>query len=441
MRARDFFLALLVIGLGVFLSYAKSGRLDDLTFGWDGPWARSLDDFTFEETREIPGPLPAEIQVINSHGTIEVAATGTAEKATVHFKERIAARNRTEAEAVAEALRMDIASSGGRLVLSTNRDDFRRRNFRTEFKMTVPPGTVVRLKNSYGPVRVEGTGKAEIDNPHGEVFVRRTSGLLKISSSYASIVVDGVAGNVRLSAPHAEVDLRNIDGEVDVEHSYGRIALDGIARRSVIKGTHSEVEASNLSDQADISSSYKRITVASTRSLVFRAHHCDISAKAVDGSFEANDSYGHVRIEGLTGDLKIDGTNVRVTGLGLGAGSLFVKTTYENVALSGFSGPAEVVLSHAGLVLEPAPTLSGKIGVQGEYADVRLVWPDGFQTPFEARTRNGRIVWNLARKPDSETSNGSTEIRAFTSETGKPKIEIATVHGDIRVEAAGRGDR
>ena len=58
MRAREVFLALLIIGAGVFLTYEKSGRLDGWFEGWDGPWFGDLDEFVYEETREIRRPRP-----------------------------------------------------------------------------------------------------------------------------------------------------------------------------------------------------------------------------------------------------------------------------------------------------------------------------------------------------------------------------------------------
>ncbi|MBN1938293.1 MAG: hypothetical protein JW843_01810 [Candidatus Aminicenantes bacterium] len=438
MRARDIVLALLVIGLGVFLTYAKSGRLDDLFFDLDGPWLGVFDEYTYEESREIDGPVPAEIQVLNARGAIEVSAAGGPDKAVVHFKKRVYARSRADADAIAESLRLNVVSSPDRLVLSTNREEFRRKRFSTEFKILVPPQTAVVLKNSYGPVRIEGTGRSEIRNPHGEVLVRGIVGPLELFASYGGVDVDGVRDDVRMSAPHGDVDIRNVEGSVDLDHSYGRVGLDRIARRTIVRGSHSQVTASNLADEAEIASTYERIIISSAKSIKVRAGHCDIAAKAVDGGFDVTNSYGRVRIDGLTGDLRVDGNNVEVDGLDLRAGTIFVRTTYKNVSLAGFSGPAEVIFSHAGLTLAPAPVLSGGIGVQGEYADVRLVWPAGFRAPFEARTRNGRIIWSLEEKPDSETSNGTTEVLAFSAETGKPKVAIATSHGDIRVDAAGR---
>jgi len=438
MRARDFFLALLIIAAGLFLTYAKSGRFDDWTVVWNGPWFGSTDEFAYEETREIAGPVPAELRVQNAHGIIEIAATGGTDKAVVTFKKRIRSRNRTEADKVAADLRMTVAAVEGRLVLGTNREEFKRRNFSTDFKIVIPPATSVVVKNSYGLVRIEGAGKSEIENPHGDVTVLGSAGPLTVVSSYSRVEVDGVRGEARISAPHADVDVRNVDGAVDLDHSYGSIGLDRIGRRTVVKGNHSEITAQNLAGEAEIASSYERITVAAAKSVKVRAHHCDIEARDIDGAFDLENSYGQARLNRLTGDLRIDGQNIAVSALDLGSGKIFVRTSNENVTLSGFSGPAEAVLTHSVLTLEPAAALSGPVDVQGEYVDVLLSWPAGFRAPFEGRTRNGRILWNLADKPDSETSNGTTELFAYSSATGKPKVKIATAHADIRVEPAGR---
>jgi hypothetical protein len=93
MRARDVILALLVIGVGVFLTYEKSGRLDGL-FGenWEGPFWRSSTTFDYEETLEIPDPVPAELQVVNGRGEIEIAG-GDTDKITVVFKKHVSARD------------------------------------------------------------------------------------------------------------------------------------------------------------------------------------------------------------------------------------------------------------------------------------------------------------------------------------------------------------
>ena len=437
MRAREVFLALLIVVAGVLLTYEKSGRLDGWFEGWDGPWFGGSDEFVYEETREISVPISSEVQVINAHGRIEVSGAATG-KATVVFKERIFARNKEDADRIAAALRMIVTSSGSRLTLSTNRDEFDRKNFSVSFKIAVPAGTAVRLKNSYGLVRTEGTGPAEIANPHGAVVVRGIAGPLTLTSSYEEIDVDGVRGNAHIGAPHSRVALKNIEGSLTLDHSYGAVDLERIGGKTIVNGSHSEVAARGLSAEAEISTTYETIRVEDAGPVRIRARHCDIEAKNIGGLFDAANTYGRVRVEDLSGDLKIDGRNIAVEGLGVRSPDVAVRTTYENVSLSGCVGKISVFLSHGRLNLEPDPALSGPVDVQGDYADIRLLWPVGFRAPFEARIRDGRIIWNLPEGPDSKKSNGLTEIRAFSLETGRPAIKIDTAHGDVTVDPAGR---
>jgi hypothetical protein len=438
MRARDVILALLVIGVGVFLTYEKSGRLDGL-FGenWEGPFWRSSTTFDYEETLEIPDPVPAELQVVNGRGEIEIAG-GDTDKITVVFKKHVSARDQAEADQIAAELRMIVTPSGSRLVLATNRDGFRRKRFATDFKIVLPAGTAVLLKNSYGRVRTERTGRTEISNAHGEVVVRSVEGSLVLENSYQSVDVDGVRGDAGIRAPHAEVGIKNIQGGLTLDHSYGDIRLENISRKLIVNGSHSGIQAKGLRAEAEISSSYETIDISDASAVRIRAHHCEVQGNGITGLFDVTNTYGRVRVASLQGDLRVEGGNVAVDGRGLQSSEIYIHTTYQNVSLAEFSGKATIVLSHGDLNLEPSGPLTGGVDVQGTYAGVRVAWPDGLRTPFEGRTRDGRIIWNLGERPDLETSNGSTETRAFSQESGKPGLLIVTTHGDIRVEPGAR---
>jgi hypothetical protein len=438
MRARDIFLALLVIGVGVFLTYEKSGRLDGLFGeGWEGPWWRTSTTFDYEETQEIPGPVPAELQVVNGRGEIEIVG-GDTDKVTVVFKKHVSARDQAEADQIAAELRMIVTPSESRLVLSTNRDNFRKKRFATDFKIVLPAGKDVLVKNAYGLVRTGQTGRTEITNPHGDVVVRSVEGSLILKNSYQSVDVDGVRGDARVQASHAETTLKNILGELTLDHSYGEIRLENISRKLILNGSHSGIQAKGLRAEAEISSSYETIILSDVSAVRVQAHHCDIQGDGITGLFDVTNTYGRVKFTALKGDLKVEGGNVSVDGRGLQSSEIYIHTTYQNVFLAEFSGKATVVLSHGDLNLEPIGPLTGGIDVQGTYAGVRIAWPAGLRVPFEGRARDGRIVWNLDERPDLETSNGSTETRAFSKETGKPGLLIVTTHGDIKVEPAAR---
>lgn len=436
MRARDVFLALLLIGAGVFLTYEKSGRLDRMFDGWDIRIG-FFDEFVVEEQPSIDGLLSTDLRVINGRGGVEIAGAADGQPAVV-FRKRIMARNKAEAERIAAGIRMTAEASGGRLVLGTNRESFRRRHFETDFKITISAGTACDIRNSSGRVRIEGAGSTVIENPHGETIVRGISGPLTLSALHGDVDIDSVRGRTRLDASHGGVKVKNVDGALEIDHSNGSVSLEGIGGETVVRARHSGITARALKAGAVIETTYDTIRIADAQGVKIAARHCDITAEDLSGSLDVADTYGLVRIENIRGRLNIDGRNLEVDARGVAAPEILIKTGYRDVRLSGFSGKAAVILNNGRLILDPLPSLSGPVDVQGSYADVRLDWPSSLRAPLFVRTQNGRISWELAGKPDSETTNGVTELRAFTVEMGKPGITIATIHGDVAIGPSGR---
>jgi DUF4097 and DUF4098 domain-containing protein YvlB len=434
MKAREVILAIFIILAGTFVTSLKTGRLS---------WNADIGDFTFhrgeefvfEETSEIPAPLLREIEIRNAHGTVAVEG-GDAAAVTITFTKRVYRRTRAEAQRIADRIRMDVDRTDPRLVLSTNREEFRRRPFETDFKVTVPTGTAVFVRNSYGLVRAGRTGRTEISNRHGEVLVSTLSGPLVLENSYENVEVDGVQGEARLACPHSDVVVRNVQGDLFVDHNYGKLRCEKIGNRLTIHGSHSEVFAKDIGGDAEIQSSYEPITVSLAKAVTIRGHHSEIDVNETEGTCDVANSYGPIRVSGLKGDLIVDGRKAEVIGRLIRAGTISVATTYEKVELIGFSGGASVRIGHARLLLEPE-TITGPIDVQGSYADVAIRWPAGARHPFEAETRQGTIHWDLGERPSVETSNGVSVTKAFLEATDKPAVKIATSYGDIRVGGPG----
>ena len=439
MKAREAILAILIIAAGVFLYYAKSGKLDTVWDEGDLGWFGRGEEFVFEETEDIPGPLPAEIQVINSHGTVDIEGT-TTDKIAVAFKKSIFRRNREEAQKVADLLKMVVNREEAKLILTTNRDEFRRKNFETHFKLTVPAGMTVLIRNSYGMVKAVKTGKTDISNPHGDVRALEISGPLIVENSYSNVVIGDVKGDCRLNAPHSDVQVGNIQGEVLIEHTYGEVNLDTIGAKVTVDGKHSKIEGRHLRGNVDIGSSYEPIILDDVGPTKIQGRHCDIDAKNVNGAFDLDDTYARLTLNTMRGNLKVQGPNTAISASDITADEISIFSSYENVELRGFRGAATITMSHGDLVLVPE-AIVGPIDVRGTYANVALSWPSGVKVPFEGRVVSGVIHWGLADKPSLEKSNGQSLTKAFVDESGKPTIKISTSYGDIRVEDARRATK
>ena len=431
MKAREIFLALALIAFGALTYYAKSGRLQvDGGGGWLF-WGHT-EEFTFEEsTQTIPGPIPQELQVINAHGSVEIRGAET-EAITVTFKKTINRRTREDAQAVADQLKMVVNGDASRLTLSTNRDEFRRKNFETMFVIVVPEGQPVLVRNSYGPVKAEKTGATDIVNPHGEVTAGPIGGRLTVEGSYEDVDVHDIRGDVRIKAPHAKVIAVSVGGELLVEANYSEIFLENVERNVRVGALHSSVNGKNLKGEVEIKNSYEKVSLAGTGPVKLFCHHSDVEADGVEGPLEIGNAYARLVLSGIKGDLRIEGAKLAVRAERVLAREIYISTSYENIELLGFSGKATIVQKHGDIALEP-DALTGPIDVQAAYAAVRLGLPAGIRAPFEGETKSGAIHWNLADKPTFEETNGKSVTRAYPGAAG-PSVRIVTSYADIRVE-------
>lgn len=431
MKAREIFLALALIAFGALTYYAKSGRLQ---VEGDGGWLfwGHTEEFLFEEAAQtIPGPLPRELQVINAHGAVEIRGAET-DAITVTFKKIVNRRTREDAQKVADQLKMVVNREEPRLILSTNRDDFRRKNFETRFTITVPLGMTVFVRNSYGPVKIEKTGPADIVNPHGPVSAGSIAGRLGVDGSYEDVDVRDIRGDARITAPHAKVIVVGVKGELMIDADYAELFLENVDRNVRIGALHSSVNGKNLKGEVEIKNSYEKIILAGTGPTKIFGHHSDVEAEGIDGPLEIGNAYAKLTVGGVNGDLRIEGSNLEVHAGRVAAREITISTSYENVEILGFSGTTTIVQRHGDVVLEPAE-LTGPIDVRASYGAVRLGWPAGLKAPFEAETKSGVIHWNLADKPSFEETNGTSVTRAYMDAAG-PAIKILTSYGDIRIE-------
>jgi hypothetical protein len=429
MKAREILLVLGLIAIGVFTYYAKTGRI---VVGDDGDglfWGRT-EEFSFEESLDFPAPALAEIQIVNAHGSVDVRGTDT-DRITVTLKKVIRRKNREEAAAVAAQLKLGAVRDERRLALSTNRDEFKRRGFDTRFTVVVPNGLAVIVRNSYGEVKVEGTGPTEIVNPHGAVQAGAVSGRLSVEGSYEDVDVHDIRAAAHIAAPHAKIIAVGVAGELSIEGSYEAIFIERAEANVRVEAPHSPVSLKDLKAGAEVRNSYETVTVTGAGAVKVVGHHSDVVAERLAGALDVTDENARLTAVDIAGDLRIEGRNLAVRAERVTGREIFVSTSTENVELIGFSGQATVVLKHGAAVLEPV-AFGGPIDIRGDHADVTLGWPAGARTPFEAETRGGSIRWGLADKPALEKANGTSQTKAFPDAAG-PRVKIATTYGDIEI--------
>jgi hypothetical protein len=431
MKAKEIILLILIIGVGIIFYHAQTGRIW-IEGEWDGGIFFGLDEFVYEETEEISPPLAPRLIIDNDNGQVEVQGSPQ-DFISITFEKRIYRRNQEQADEVAGKLDMIVQQDSEGIRISTNREDFRNRRFRTNFRLKVPEHLVVEVKNSYGEVRIFQVQQAAVRNPHGEVFVTDIAGELDIKNNYRDVEVEHVRADCFVDSHNCRVTVGKVEGNVEISHKYGKVYLEDIGRTVTVKGSNMEVFGHNISGLTDIQTSYRKVELEEVGPVKIDARNSRIEISGAEENVDIEATYGKVELFDIRGNLRVDGNNLEVYGDSIIGENIYVSTSYRKVELTRFQGKTEIIQSNGNVGLEPLP-LTHSIEVDGRYTDITFYWPSGDRYPIEARVKGGHIDWETSEALTREEENGFSVIKAFGQEKDQPSISLLTVYGSIRIE-------
>jgi hypothetical protein len=428
MRFREVVLLILIIGVGVVFTHIHTGKWD---IDWEEGFFFASEEFTYTENESVALPFPAEIQVINRNGSIEVQGTDES-SIRIQLDKRIRRNKEETAREIADSLHLVVERDEQIVTISTNREELGRRNFKTDFTLFVPENMDIRIKNRYGRVMVSKVGETDIVNRNGEVQAWDISGSLIIENSYEDVSVENVMLDCQVGSRQSTVSLAGVKGKTLVVNRYGRVELDGLEQDVIVDGPHNQVYGKNLNGLVDVDSSYERIVFENVGNVHISGDNSPISITGARGSVEIENRYARVDLEDIQGNVEVNGRDLGVWARGLTGDNVRINTSYRDVELDGFTGDALIALTNAALTLRPV-TLDHPLEVKGEYCDITLYWPSGSRSYLEAQTKNGDIHWGLAEEPTVNVTNGHSILKAFP-EGQFPLILLATTYADIHIK-------
>ena len=429
MKAKEIILLLFIIAAGVFFFHVQTGKIDLV---WDDFIAFDFNEYTYQETQVIEPPLPASLKVLNSHGQVDIVGAET-DRITFIFEKTVWRRNEEKAREVADRLHPVVTKGDTNVTITSNRSEFKRRNFETNFRITVPAGLAVEVTNSYGPVKADRVGETAIDNPHGEVTVTQIQGGALIENSYEDVKVSGLTSNCTIKSRHSDISLKEVAGEVNIDNSYGMVDLRNVSLRATITAPHTEIWAEDVTGPLEVRNSYEKISLRRVGPSRLEGSHSGVDAQVVNGNLEITDSYEPTVLKSVRGNLQINGEHISVSAGDVVGETIYISTSYEDVTLTDFAGQTTVLLSHGDVTLTPLP-LTGPLEVRATYSPIRFYWPGEERYPVEAQTKSSEIFWNIPGSVSTEENDSLTFLRAFTEITDKPRIVLSTTYGDIEIE-------
>jgi hypothetical protein len=429
MKAKEIILLIFIIAAGVFFYHVQAGKID---IAWDDFIAWDFNEYTYQETQVIEPPLPASLKVLNAHGQVDVIGAET-DRITFTFEKRIWRRDEEKAREVADQLHPVVTKGDAVVTVTTNRSDFKKHNFETNFLITVPAGMGVDVTNSYGPVKADQVGETMIDNRHGEVTATNIRGGVVIENSYENVEVSGLQSNCTIRSQHSDISVKDVPGEVNIEGSYGEVKLRGGSQRATIAAPHTEVWVEDFSGPLEVRNSYEKIRLRNVGPARLEGSHSGVDAEGVTGSIEINDTYEPTVLKSIRGNLQINGQHISVSGRDIVGDTIYVSSSYEDVDLADFAGKTTILLAHGDIMLSPLP-LAGPLEVRATYAPITFFWPGEERYAVDAQTKSSEIYWNIFGSVSTEEKDHLTIVRAFSEITDRPNILLNTTYGDIRFE-------
>ncbi|MDD8019758.1 MAG: DUF4097 family beta strand repeat-containing protein [Acidobacteriota bacterium] len=429
MRAKEVIILIFIILAGVGLHYLGNLHLT-VEDGWSAShFGLTAKPYEFEENLILE---PADlIEIINSHGEIEIQGTDRSD-ISLTFKKTVWAKNEKKAQQVAEKLKLLTTKDGTRLTLTTNRNNFRQKNFSLNFTLNVPASISVLISNSFGPVRITKVKEAEVNNEHGQVDLLEIPGKVKASNSHERISLIDIGGVCQVETSHSPVSIVRIAGPVILEASHEEIELFDLKNSLKVTSRHSPIKALRLAGPSSLESSYEPVYISESGQATIRGHHSSIEIDNLTGQLEIESSYEPVKLTRINGDISLRGKSTEINFNSIQAGKIFIETSYEDVKLENFRGNLQLNLAHGDAFLSPA-SLDHNISASLQYGDLDFIWPAGQVARLEARSKGGRIHWELPVPPDENSTNGLSLVRAFQSSPATSEIKLSTAYGDIEI--------
>ena len=431
MKAKEVIILLLIILAGVGLHYLEDWD-STLKDTWlDDSFAFKLGNrsYEFEENQNLE---PADIlEVINSHGQVQIEG-GDYQDISLTLKKTIREKSEKQAAQLATELKLQTKRDGPKLILSTNRNDFRRKAFSVDFMLKVPASTVITVSNSFGPARISGVKQVEVHNDHGQVDLLDIRGGVKASNSFEKLSCLDIEGACQIATSHSPVSLVRIGGPVSLKASFEEIEFIDLKDSLKVTARHSPVKALRVAGPIELENSYEPVYISDSGPTVIRGHHSEVEIDNLNGQVEIVSSYEPISLKRINGDITIKGKGTKIDLSSVKTGKIIIETSYEEVKLENFTGSLDLSLAHGDASLSPA-SLEDNIYANLQYGDLSFFWPAGQLARLEARSKGGTIDWRLPLPPDENSSNGVSLVRAFQSAPPFPEIKLSTTYGDIKI--------
>ncbi|HET6930572.1 MAG TPA: DUF4097 family beta strand repeat-containing protein [Candidatus Acidoferrum sp.] len=322
-------------------------------------------------------PANARVMIRNGRGDITVRGSDNGEIRVVTAKKTVKSWSETDAERIAEPVRVTIEQNGDGYEVHPTGFDLSSSKINVDLEVAIPKKSALTVKTDKGDVAVSGiSGDVVITDMLGDVDVRGTAGDVNVEMRKGDAKISDTKGDVKISGKGGEIEVNDTAGSLTVEGDfYGPIRSD-----KAVKG----------------------VRMVSSKT--------DLTLSALAGHFEAGS--GNMDIVDAPGNL-----------------SLRTRDSEINVENPGGKVSIDNRNASVGVRFSSAP--KDDVQITDSSGEIALTVPGAASFEIVADCRNCEISSEFPGLGASKTESGDSHLTGKYGNGKGPKITLKTSYGNI----------
>ena len=373
------FLLIFLIVSGLIATQATrvnwAGLHDD--FGWDESDFSGMfgESYTFSDQTTQPFPAGGSLRVVSDRGAVEVLpADGNDLKVVINKK--VHADNQQNADKYNEGTKPQITVSEKTVTINANTQGAGEHGVSTDLQIFIPRKAAISVSSRRGDVTINGReGNLDISAQRGDVTLDQINGNVSLNLDHSSARVTKVSGDVFVQGRVNDMTLTDVTGSARLNGEFMEtVHLANVAKTVSFKSSRTDMEFAKLEGELDLDSG-------------------DLRAKGLVGPGRLTTRSKDIRLEGFSGDLRLEDSN--------GAVEVGVRKMGNNLQIDNRNG------------------------------DIQLSLPVQAGFKVEARAHNGEIQSDFGEVKVSDEHDTATASGAVGS--GAATIRLNNEHGTIEI--------
>jgi hypothetical protein len=434
--------------------------------------ARTQQETVRNFDRTVPLGAGQRLQIESKFGEIKVH--GAAQKdMVIHATIRAAAASQSEAQSLAEGIKIDVQQSASGVSIRTIYPERERSwfgshdlSYSVNYDITLPESAPLEVRNEFGEVTLSHCkGGSRVVNGHGALHLLDGAGTHNLQDAFGAVEVSGNHGDVTINNGNGAVTVSDVSGSVDVKNRFGKVTarntgrgvtivnnngavtVDTAASANVtnsfgevgVHAVHGDVNvqngngaitATNAGGAAWLKTSFGSIAATDVgKTLNATDTNGSIRAARVGGQLTAKASFGSIDLSQVNGGIDVMGQNGAVKAVDV-KGSAHVVTSFGGITMEGVTGSVEATNANGSITVNSAARGGCQpIVLRSSFGPIKLRLPDGVNYDVTATTTFGSINLDFP-----VTTSGAISHDALHGRIGNGGCELRITDSNGRID-------